>query len=213
MSGPRSWRCAGMRPSLMSSSPPCCTGCACAPAGSLCFRPTHQLLPSSQLRGKPPVHTALAHTPEPLTWHSVGVHDSVFGACTHVPATHVSFVHGLPSSQFMAEPAQAPNAQRSPTVHALPSLHAPVLFTVTQPVEAPHEVVWHTLPVVGQVIVAPAHTPPLQTSLAVHSDPSLQLCPSLVGEYTQAPVCALHASAVLSTHTQVHTHTNASAVH
>ena len=57
-----------------------------------------------------------------------------------VNGTHVSVVHGSPSSHETKTPVQVPFRQTSPTVHALPSSHAaPFGFTgVEQPVTGSH---------------------------------------------------------------------------
>src|SRR5437867_11725034 len=65
-----------------------------------------------------------------------------------VAATHPSVVQTLLSLQSLAEvsvPAHVPPPQTSPVVHALPSLHEPVLFVCVQPVAATHPSVVQTL--------------------------------------------------------------------
>ena len=55
-------------------------------------------------------------------------------------------MHTFPSSHGMGPPGwHVPPPQRSPTVHALPSLHPCVLFVCVQPV-TPHASSVHTLP-------------------------------------------------------------------
>jgi hypothetical protein len=99
-----------------------------------------------------------------------------FAVNTHlVDGLQVSSVQGLLSLQTRGDPpAQAPFWQRSPTVHALKSLHELVLFTWTHsPVARSHESVVHTFSSL-QGSGEPRQTPLLHTSLRVHGFPSSQ---------------------------------------
>ena len=79
-------------------------------------------LPSSQLAATPGTQVPPAQA-SPMVHALPSVQASVVWACTQPAAgSHVSAVHGLPSSQFAPEPAMhAPFTQLSPNVQALPS--------------------------------------------------------------------------------------------
>src|SRR5207249_2069600 len=118
-----------------------------------------------------------------------------------VAGSHESVVHTLLSSQLRAgPPTQAPPAQVSAVVQALPSLqdrvfgvpahtlaaqvspevqglrssHGRVLGVFTQPVARSHVSVVHTLPSVQMGGGPPTQTPPAQVSAVVQALPSLQ---------------------------------------
>src|SRR5437867_72062 len=124
-----------------------------------------------------------AHVPPPQTSPVVhalpSLHEAVLFVCVQpVAATHPSVVQTLLSLQSLAEvsvPAHVPPPQTSPVVHALPSLHEPVLFVCVQPLAATHPpfapLFW-SLQSLAEVSV-PAHVPPPQTSPVVHALPSL----------------------------------------
>lgn len=96
-------------------------------------------LPSSQLGGGPPWQTP------PLQASFVvqafpSLHEWVLFTCTQpVAGLHVSSVQMFASSQLAGPPAwQLPPPHTSPTVQALPSLQAAVLFVWTQPLRGLH---------------------------------------------------------------------------
>ena len=98
----------------------------------------------------------------------------------HVPVLvlQASEVQELLSLQTVAEPGlQAELAHTSPTVHALPSVHGRVLGVLAQPVLASQlSLVQGLLSL--QLTEAPAvHTPELQASLALHTEPSASQAP------------------------------------
>jgi hypothetical protein len=85
-------------------------------------------LASSQTTGVP---TWQVPPPQcsPLVQALPSSHGFVLLECAQpVAGLQESFVQGLPSSQFMAEPWHAPPAHESPLVHALPSSHGARLF-------------------------------------------------------------------------------------
>jgi hypothetical protein len=103
-----------------------------------------------------------------------------------------SVVHGFPSSQVIGVPAHLPAEQRSPWVHALPSLQVPGKGAWTQPLNASHTSRVHTEPS-SQLMAWPLHAPSPQMSLA------LQALPSSHGVLLYAivqPTSAEHASSV-----------------
>jgi hypothetical protein len=61
----------------------------------------------------------------------------------------------------------------SPVVHALPSLHAAVLFVVTQPLAGLHESFVHALPSLQESAAPPTQVPLLHASPVVQALPSL----------------------------------------
>src|SRR5207244_3011941 len=71
-------------------------------------------------------------------------------------------------------PTQAPPAQVSAVVQALPSLHGKVFGAFTQPVAGSHESVVPTLPSTQLGGGPPTQTPPAQVSAVVQALPSLQ---------------------------------------
>lgn len=93
-------------------------------------------------------------------------------ANTHVPVAGLqeSFVQGLPSLQTATAPGlQAPVAQMSPTVQALPSVHGEVLLLCWQPNVALQESFVHAL-LSSQFRLAPAlQVPAPHTSGDVHT--------------------------------------------
>lgn len=60
------------------------------------------------------------------------------------------------------------------SVHALPSLHAAVLFVNTHPLAGLHESLVHTLPSLQVSAPLPMHCPPEHVSVVVQALPSLQ---------------------------------------
>jgi len=129
-------------------------------------------LPSSQPMTVPGTHTPPAQAS--FAVHTLlSLQGAVLSACLHPAETsQLSAVHGLPSSQPSAAPAlQVPLAHTSPAVHALLSLHAWVLFALTQPVAVEHESVVQLL-ASSQPSAVPPHKPFVQTSLPVQALPS-----------------------------------------
>jgi hypothetical protein len=80
----------------------------------------------------------------------------------------------LPSSQFTAEPWQAPAAHTSLAVHAEPSLQLAVLFACWQPLAGLQLSSVQTL-LSSQLMLAPLQTPEPHTSFAVQAEPSSHL--------------------------------------
>ena len=106
----------------------------------------------------------------------------------------VSFVHGLPSSQLAAgPPTQVPPLHVSLVVHALPSLHALVLFVCTQPVDVLQVSVVQGLVSSQLGGGPPTQEPAAHVSLVVHALLSLQAAVLLV--WTQ-PDAGLQESSV-----------------
>jgi hypothetical protein len=87
--------------------------------------------------------------------------------------SQLSVVQGFPSSQVMGVPAHLPAAQRSPWVHALPSLQVPGKGAWTQPLNASHTSRVQTEPS-SQLMAWPLHAPKPQMSLALQALPSSQ---------------------------------------
>jgi hypothetical protein len=141
-----------------------------------------------------PEHTPAAHL-SPEVQGLPSLHDAVLKAYTQPDAgLHESVVQGLLSLQTRALPgAQFPAEQMSPTVQALPSLHAPGAATNAHPVAGRQVSVVHTFPSL-QTRAGPAvQVPPAQVSLVVHALPSVQL--PLCGAKTH-PEAGLQESAV-----------------
>jgi hypothetical protein len=94
---------------------------------------------------------------------------------THpVLASHESIVHGLLSLHVTAVPVQAPAAQLSEDVHALPSLHEPEFKgVVSQPVAGSQLSVVHWL-LSLHTFAWPVHVEPEQLAPVMHSLPGLQ---------------------------------------
>jgi hypothetical protein len=154
-----------------------------------------QTLPSSQLASgpatqMPPPHVSAAVQALPSSQAAVLL------ALTHpVAGSQESSVHRFPSSQFGGAPdTQRPPAQVSPTVQALPSLQAAVLFAFTQPVAGSHESSVHGLASLQARGAPGLQTPPPQASPTVQALPSSQ--GSVLFEKTQAPVPGLQESLV-----------------
>ena len=127
----------------------------------------------------------------------------------NVPSQKLPFSSGAQSLVFwhwhvLAPLTQAPAAQTSPCVQALPSSQTAVLFACVQPLAGLHASFVQGLlssHVVAALMAVPAHVPPPQTSFCVHALPSSQ--PSALLLNTQ-PLTALQESLVqtlLSTHT------------
>jgi hypothetical protein len=161
---------------------------------------------SLQLKAPEPAH-------EPLLLHvSIGVHRllSVHDAPASVAeptllqapvvVLQVSSVHGLLSLHVdCVSNVQLPPEQRSPVVHALPSLQALVLSTVyLQPTALSQASSVHALLSLHTSAGPAVHAPlPLQVSVVVHSRPSLQAVPAARLVFLQPPswshVSVVHA--------------------
>ena len=108
-----------------------------------------------------------------------------------VVVLHESSVHGLSSLQFGPAPGtHEPAEQRSPIVHAFPSLHVLLsLFAFTHvPVVVLHESSVHGLLSLQSFCVPGAHAPAEHVSPTVHAFPSSQAFPSVAIGFEQAPV-------------------------
>jgi hypothetical protein len=115
----------------------------------------------------------------------------------HVPAA--AQVGG--ATQVTGEvPMQVPERQASTRVQALPSLQS---VPSGRAGEAPHMPLagsqvpgpWQTSLAVQSTGSAPWHAPARQASVRVHALPSLQVTPSALGAYQQAPVPGRHTPA------------------
>ena len=123
--------------------------------------------PGTQL---PPAHLS------PTVHALLSVQASALLLCTQPSAlSHVSTVHGLPSSHASTPlPAQVPAEHASPVVHALPSSHANVLKVCAQPLAGSQVSVVQANPS-SQLEPEPGtHAPPLHASPVVHALLSLQ---------------------------------------
>src|SRR5881398_257321 len=99
------------------------------------------------------------------------------GPPTQAPPAQVSaVVQALPSLQdrVFGVPTHAPAAQVSPEVQGLRSSHGRVFGVFTQPVTGSHVSVVHTLPSTQLGGGPPTQTPPAQVSAVVQALPSLQ---------------------------------------
>src|SRR5437016_605505 len=99
------------------------------------------------------------------------------GPPTQAPPAQVSaVVQALPSLQdrVFGVPAHTAAAQVSPEVQGLRSSHGRVLGVFAQPVAGSHVSVVHTLPSTQLGGGPPTHTPPAQVSAVVQALPSLQ---------------------------------------
>lgn len=153
-----------------------------------------QPLPSSHKEAAPGTQMLPAQA-SPTVHVLLSVQAAVLAAYRQPPkASHESVVHGLPSLQLSSAPAkQAPSAQTSPTVQALPSLHTLLLLMCRQPVSGSHWSTVHGLASSQPLAKPPVQTPATQASPTVHALPSEHT--SVVFVYTQ-PTVALQPSAV-----------------
>src|SRR5881397_297490 len=154
-----------------------------------------------QMGGGPPTQVPPAQV-SAVVQSSLSSHGELFAVFMQpVAGSHESVVHTLLSSQLRAgPPTQAPPAQVSAVVQALPSLqdrvfgvpahtlaaqvspevqglrssHGRVLGVFTQPVAGSHVSVVHTLPSTQLGGGPPTQTPPAQVSAVVQALPSLQ---------------------------------------
>ena len=162
-----------------------------------------QAFRSSQFCGADPTQTPPKHVSTVVqTDPSLQpVKPSSVGACLHnpVPVSQLSAVQVLLSSQFVVAPgAQLPFWQMSPTVHALPSLHAAVVLACWQALTGSQLSIVHGLPSSQFSGVSATQMPDLHVSLGVQFVLSaLQVVPSHgVGSNTQLPVVVLQLSVV-----------------
>ena len=120
--------------------------CSHASVPSLQLSVVHDT-PSLQSTAVPGWHDPPPHTSLPLQKRE-SLQGSVLLAWRQpLAGTHESVVQTFASSQLNAGPgAQAPPAHVSVVVHALPSLHAMVLFACAHPVAGTHESVVQTFP-------------------------------------------------------------------
>jgi hypothetical protein len=110
-----------------------------------------------------------------------------------VAATQVSTVQTFPSLQFGGgPPTQFPPEQTSLVVHALPSSHAMVFDTCTQPVVGAHESSVHTLESLQFRTPVGWQSPVAQASPVVQALPSLQDVPSVFVGFEHTPVVVSH---------------------
>jgi hypothetical protein len=132
-------------------------------------------LPSLQITADPPTHAPLLHT-SPDVQKLPSSHGSVLFVYAQPDAgLHESLVHQFPSTHAMGgPPTHTPPAHASGFVHALPSLHAVVLFVHTQPVAGAHVSSVHRLPSVQFRTPVGVHVPAVHTSPVVHALPSSQ---------------------------------------
>jgi hypothetical protein len=102
---------------------------------------------------------------------SPSLHEAVLFARTQpVVVLHESSVHGLPSLQVGGGPGtQAPAAQRSVVVQALPSSHGAELSVRTQPVAALHVSSVHGFGSLQSSGGPPTQSPALHRSFVVHA--------------------------------------------
>ncbi len=137
------------------------------------------------------VHWSFSVQPKPS---SQNVPTGAGGCVQPVAGTHESEVHGSRSSQSGDPvPLQLPPAQRSVTVHALPSSHASVLGTFEHAVP-PHESVVHGLP---SLQPSATHVVPQHICAAVHVLDRMHVVPSAeqtaVSQGPATHVAVLHA--------------------
>ncbi len=134
-----------------------------------------QPLPSLQTTAAPGWHAPPAQTS--LLVHALpSLQATVLGVNTQpLSGAHASEVHTLSSSHTSAAPGtHVPVTQASPTVQVLPSVHAPLLLTWTQPLLGTH-----ASSVQGLLSLQSTADPPIQLPFAhvspvVHAEPSLQ---------------------------------------
>jgi hypothetical protein len=146
---------------------------------STCVHPVAGLQPSS-VHGLPSLQPigVPAQAPPEHTSPDVQALPSLHGAMLFVwvqplAGSQASVVQTLLSSQSGGgPPAQAPAAQASFVVQALPSSHGAVLSTCVQPAAASQPSVVQTLPSLQSGPGPPTHDPPAHASPVVHELPS-----------------------------------------
>jgi hypothetical protein len=153
-----------------------------------------QPFPSSQLSGWPPTHDPVEQI-SPVVQALPSLHGLLlFVNSQPIVGSQESSVQTLPSLQVGGgPPTQAPSAQVSLVVHALPSLHGLVLFTFRHPMGASQLSSVQTLPSPQLGGGPPTHTPPEQASPVVQAFPSLQ---STLLSVNAQPVPGSHVSVV-----------------
>ena len=129
---------------------------------------------STHTSAGPPTHAPAEQTSF-VVQAFASLHGFVLLACVQpVAELHASLVQPFPSSQLSGcPPTHDPAEQISPVVHALPSLHALLLFENTQPDAGLHVSVVQRFPSLQTNGAPPTHAPPAQVSLVVHALPSL----------------------------------------
>jgi hypothetical protein len=165
---------------------------------------TVQGLPSSvQVTAAPPEQVPLVHV-SPVVHASESSHDapSAAGIAPQpLAGSHISTVHGLPSSaQVVAPPPpHAPAPQTVAVVHGLPSSQPVPSATFVKPhvpVAGSQSGAVHGFASSGQSIaLPPPHAPAVHVVLEVHALPSSQLVPFATGVEPQ-PVAESQLSAV-----------------
>lgn len=132
-------------------------------------------LPSLQLGGVPPTQTPRLQVSLVVQASPSSQAFTLFTLTHPVTILHESLVQELASLQFAGEPlTQTPPLQASPTVHALPSLQALVLFTKTHPTPLWQLSLVQGFPSLQTGGAPPTQSPPAQVSPVVHGSPSLQ---------------------------------------
>ena len=135
-----------------------------------------QTLLSSQLTAVPPLHTPAVHAS--FVVHALPSSQlPLTGEKTQpLAGLQLSLVQTLLSSQASAAPpVQTPALQVSFVVHALPSLHGPLMLECTQPPEELHVSAVHGFPSSQLSPPVPWQTPFLQASPVLHAFPSSQV--------------------------------------
>jgi hypothetical protein len=134
-----------------------------------------QPFPSSQLGATPPTQEPAAHVSF-VVQALLSLQGSVLSTCTQpIAGLHESSVQPLESLQFGATPpTQAPAAQVSFVVQALPSSHETVLLMWTQPLAGLHESSVQPLASSQFGAVPPTHAPLAHVSFVVQALPSSQ---------------------------------------
>ena len=152
----------------------------------------HSLTPATH---KPPLHKS------PMVHGFPSVHVPLPGKCTQpLELSHVSFVHGLPSSQplIVVLPIQLPPRHSSKSVHAELSLQSAVLASCTQPILGSQLSLVQGL-ASSQLTPPPEQLPARQMSPTVQEFPSSQLAVSGFKADWQTPsftsqLVAMHAA-------------------
>jgi hypothetical protein len=122
-------------------------------------------LPSVHTSAGPPTHAPLLHWSK-VVQASPSLQLPGAGTAVHPElGSQASAVHGLPSLHSKGvPPTQAPAAQVSPCVQALPSLHGAPLGVLTQPDDGLQASLVHGLPSSHATAAPPPQAPPAQNS-------------------------------------------------
>ena len=172
-----------------------------APSALLCWQPatlSHVSvvhgLPSLQEMAEPAWHEPPAHT-SPTVHTLPSSHGAMLLVLVQpLPASQLSVVHGLPSSQVLgAVGVHTPPLQVSPTVQLLLSLQGTVFGVCWQPAVLSHESSVQGLPSSHEGGAPPMQPPSPHLSMVVHTSPSLH--GRLLFTCWQ-PVAAMHESVV-----------------